>query len=245
MKTFFLLFLIFPSALLACKITTLDGEDKTEEFLTVDPDTGNPFVDCDGPSKCRDLVIDDCPQVKCVQNEACTKTAINNVLESVLCEGPHSCHRTNITFANANGKIQGVGCLGFEACDVARISGPTLEQVECRGPKSCRKVHIEDAQFVMCHEGHENSLACDGFATIEAGCLFCGKMGCEEHVNTCRYKIRTQDGFESDKYLKCKPEQLIGNCPHDMEEDLQTELHGVVEIDLHKEDGDRTRGLRH
>jgi len=169
MKVHALLFLssmvLFPSEVAACKVT-LDGEDKTSEYFVIDSANDEAYVDCLGQSKCRGAIITDCPIIKCFDNEACNSAEIINFTDSVICEGLHACHRTNITAANSassSGKKQKVSCIGSASCDVAQISGETLEQVTCSGLKACRKVHIQGPKIVKCHDGHDNTLACEGF----------------------------------------------------------------------------------
>ena len=139
-----------------------------------------------------------------------------------------------------------VSCVGSGACDVAHIVGEELEQVSCIGVKACRKVHIEGSKLVKCHDGQDSNFACEGFATLETECLYCGKNGCADHINMCRYKIIGGDSeSESDHFEKCQPEQLIGNCPAELEAELHLELSGKEEIDADREDGSRRmRGLR-
>jgi len=237
--------MILPMALLACQVT-LNGEDKTNEFFVLDDVTGESYVDCMGHSKCRDAVITDCPVIKCFDNEACNSAKIINFTDSVLCEGLHACHRTEMLAADwITDREQTVSCVGSGACDVAQIVGETIKQVTCSGVKACRKVLIQGSKFVKCHDGHENTVACEGFATLETDCLYCGKNGCASHINMCRYKIIGGDDSETNKYEKCKPETLVGDCPAELEEELQLELSGREEIDTDQEDGKRrTRQLR-
>lgn len=232
---------VLPASLLACEVT-LNGEVKTEEFFVIDSTTNEAYVDCIGKSKCRDVVIVDCPVVKCFDNEACNSAQILNFTESVLCEGLHSCHRTEMTAATTEGK-KTISCLGSGACDVAQISGE-IEQVSCSGVKACRKVHIEGAKLVKCHDGHENTPACESFATfIEPDCLYCGKNGCSEHINMCRYKpkgdVDVDDGDLKHKYKKCAPESLIGECSAELEAELKLELSGRSKIETNLKDGTR------
>lgn len=244
--------MILPTTLLACQVT-LNGEDKTNEFFIIDSIAGESYVDCMGHSKCRDAIITDCPVIKCFENEACNSAQIINFTDSVLCEGLHACHRTEMIGAasttTANRK-QTVSCIGSGACDVAHIVGENLDQVSCSGVKSCRKVHIEGAKLVKCHDGHDNSPACEGFATLETECLYCGKNGCADHINMCRYKIigesesENESESESDRFEKCQPEQLIGNCPAELESELHLELSGKEEIDVDGEDEDGSRRMR-
>ncbi len=221
---------LLSEAVLACQVT-LDGEDKTEEFYVVDDVTGESYVDCVGHYKCQDAIISDCPVVKCFENEACMNAQIINFRDTVLCEGLHSCHRTEITASDSSDSKQTVSCMGSGACDVAQISGTNLEEVTCSGVKACRKVHVEGAKLVKCHEGHDRTPACDGFATLETDCLYCGKNGCAEYINMCRYKVTGINDSETDKYEKCEPETVIGKCPTELESELRLELSGKEEID--------------
>lgn len=248
MKTFalfVLLGMVLPSVLLACQVT-FAGEDKTDEFLVVDQVTEEQYVDCIGKSKCRDAVITDCPVVKCGETEACNGAQILNFTESVVCEGLHACHRTEILAASSSGddseeeeRQQTVSCLGSGACDVAQISGDAIEQVSCSGVKACRKVYVHGATLVKCHDGHENTPACEGFATLETNCLYCGKNGCADHVNMCRYRLIGDDQNEYAKHKKCVPETLVGDCPDELEQELQFELNGREQIDADIEGGTR------
>lgn len=166
---------ILPQTL-ACKVM-LDGEDLTDEFVVVDPITNEPYVDCSGQYRCKNAVITDCPVIKCVETEACNNAQIINFTNSVLCEGSHSCHRTEMTAANtdlSSDSQQTVSCQGSGACDVAQITGP-LKQVSCTGAKACRKVDIKDSKLVKCHDGKGSSVACEGLATFETDCLYCGR----------------------------------------------------------------------
>jgi len=221
--------LLLSRAVLACQVT-LDGEDKTNEFFVVDDSTGEQYVDCIGHYKCRDAIISDCPVVKCFENEACNSAQIINFTTSVLCDGLHACHRTEITAADSNDS-KTVSCVGSGACDVTQISGTNLQHVLCSGVKACRKVNVVGAKLVKCHDGHENTPACDGFATLETNCLYCGKNGCESHINRCRYKIIGSGANETDRYQKCQPETIIGDCPAELESELRLELSGKEQID--------------
>eukprot|EP00535_Pseudo-nitzschia_heimii_P004385 CAMPEP_0197188778 /NCGR_PEP_ID=MMETSP1423-20130617/18479_1 /TAXON_ID=476441 /ORGANISM="Pseudo-nitzschia heimii, Strain UNC1101" /LENGTH=238 /DNA_ID=CAMNT_0042640721 /DNA_START=57 /DNA_END=773 /DNA_ORIENTATION=+ len=227
-----LLGMTLPSALMACQVTTLDGEDITEKLFVVDDATGEKYVDCMEKSKCRDVEITDCADVRCGGTEACNGARIINFTEKVLCEGLHACHRTEILAAVVDGKQQTVTCLGSGACDVAQIHGETIELVKCSGVKACRKVFVEGAKLVKCHDGSDNTPACEGFATLETNCLYCGKNGCADHINMCRFKIIGEDGVsEYKKYETCKPQELVGNCPDGLEEELRWELEGREEMD--------------
>lgn len=234
--------MLLSRTVLACQVS-LDGEDKTDEFYVVDDVTGESYVDCIGHYKCQDAIISDCPVVKCFESEACNNAQIINFTESVLCDGLHACHRTEITASDSSDSKQTVSCVGSGACDVAQISGKNLEQVSCSGVKACRKVHVQGANMVKCHDGHETSPACDGFATLETDCLYCGKNGCANFINMCRYRVTGVNDGENDKYKKCEPEKLIGNCPAELESELRLELSGKEEMDT--EGGTRkNRGLR-
>lgn len=241
----FLTSMVFPEALLACTVT-LNGEDKTDEFFVHDSITGESYVDCMGYSKCQQAIITDCPVIKCFDNEACTEAQIINFTEYVLCEGLHSCHRTEMLAAATTNDdiIQTVSCIGSGACDVAQISGENIQQVSCSGVKACRKVHITGTNVVKCHDGSDRTPACEGFATLETKCLYCGKNGCATHINQCRYKILgdDDDSEKKDDYEKCPPEAIIGDCPADLEGELHLELSGREEIDM--EEGGGTRRLR-
>jgi len=224
----------FYPAVLGCQVM-MNGEDKTDEFFVVDDITGESYVDCMGKAKCREAIISDCPVVKCFDIEACNSAQIINVLDFVLCEGTHSCHLSEISFAEqssaaaaASAEPQRVSCVGSGACDVAQISGEDLD-VECTGFKACRKVHVVGAKLVKCREGSGHSNACDDFATLETKCLYCGKQGCAAYINMCRYKILGEEVAE--KYTKCQPESLIGDCPSELEAELELELNGKEEID--------------
>ena len=234
MKTsslFVFLGMLLPSALMACQVT-LNGEDVTEEFFVNDDATGENYVDCVGKSKCRDVVITDCAVVKCAETEACNGAQIMNFTESVLCEGLHACHRTEIHASPADQEQpKTITCLGSGACDVAQITGGGIEQVTCSGVKACRKVLVEGAKLVKCNDGTEHTPACEGFATLETECLYCGKNGCAEHINMCRYKTIGEGVSEYKKYEKCVPEAVLGDCPDGLEDELQLELNGREEID--------------
>lgn len=243
MKVLLLIFLVgivFSEALLACTIT-MDGDDVTDEFLVEDSITGETYVDCMEHAKCQNAIITDCAVIKCFGTEACNLAQIINFTKSVLCEGLHACHRTEM-IAAATDDEKTVSCVGSGACDVAQMSGENLEQVTCTGHKACRKVVIDGANLVKCHEGSGTSEACSGFATMAVDCLYCGKNGCASHVNQCRYKILGEDESERrDEYVKCQPETVIGNCPDDLEEALLLELSGKEEIDMDGEGGIRRR----
>lgn len=227
---------MLPPAVFACQVS-MNGEDKTNEFFIVDSVSGEHYVDCIGRSKCRDAVITDCPVIKCFDSEACNSAQIINFTDSVLCEGLHSCHRTEMLASDSTADTeQTVSCIGSGACDVAQISGKNLEQVSCSGVKACRKVHIEGSKLVKCHDGHETTVACEGFATLETKCLYCGKNGCASYINMCRYRII--GGTEIDDYLKCQPEKIVGDCPTELEAELRLELSGKEEL-LDMEDGTR------
>ena len=110
---FFLSSMILPTTLLACQVT-LNGEDKTNEFFVLDSIAGESYVDCMGHSKCRDAVITDCPVIKCFDNEACNFAQIINFTDSVLCEGLHACHRTEMIAADSTttDRKPTVSCIG-------------------------------------------------------------------------------------------------------------------------------------
>lgn len=223
--------ILLSRAVHACQVT-LDGEDKTNDFFVVDSVTGESYVDCIGHYKCRDAIISDCPVIKCFENEACLSAQIINFTNTVLCNGLHSCHRTEMTASDSSNSKQTVSCVGSEACDVAQISGANLEQVSCSGVKACRKVHVEGAKLVKCHEGRERTPACDGFATLETKCLYCGKNGCSDHINTCRYEITGTGDGEGHQYQKCQPEKLVGDCPAELESELSLELSGKEQMEI-------------
>lgn len=223
--------MILPQTLLACQVT-LNGEDKTDEFFVVDEITGEPYVDCVGHYRCKEAVITDCPVIKCVENEACNGAQIINFTDSVLCEGLHSCHRTEMIAADlSSDSKQTVSCEGSGACDVAQIIG-NIEQVSCSGVKACRKVNVKGSKLVKCHNGHDTSVACEGFATLETNCFYCGKNGCASHINMCRYKIIGENDNETDKYLKCAPETIVGDCPVELESELRLELSGKEKMEV-------------
>lgn len=215
-----LLSILLPSSLLvqACQVT-LNGEDVTNDlFVTVE---GESYVDCMEQSKCREAVIVDCPVVKCVNTEACSAAQIINFTHSVQCEGLHACHNTEIIAAESVPNAQTVLCEGAGACDVARIVGD-IDQVTCRGAKSCRKAHVQGSKLVKCQHGSAGSRACEGFATLETGCLYCGKEGCERYINMCRYKLL---GSDDEQYAECSPENVVGNqCPDGIKHELNLEL---------------------
>jgi hypothetical protein len=227
---FVLLGMTLSSALPACQVT-LNGEDITEKLFVLDDATGEKYVDCMEKSKCRDVVITDCADVRCGGTEACNSAQIINFTESVLCEGLHACHRTEMLAAVIDGQQQTVSCLGSGACDVAQISGETIELVSCSGVKACRKVFVEGAKLVKCHDGAENTPACEGFATLETNCLYCGKNGCADHINMCRFKIIGEGVSEYKRYETCMPKEVVGSCPDGLEEELRLELEGREEID--------------
>jgi len=232
----FLSGIILPSAILACRVT-LNDEDLTEKFFVEDSVTGENYVDCMGKSKCRDMVITDCPVVKCFDTEACNSAQILNFTHHVLCEGLHACHKTEI-LADPD-STQTISCVGAGACDVAQIHGETIEEVSCSGVKACRKVKVEGAKLVKCHDGHESTPACEGFATMETNCLYCGKNGCADHINMCRYKIIDGKELILKKYEKCMPETLVGNCSDELQAELELELSGKEQIDMDTENGTR------
>lgn len=243
MKTSSLLFIVLsgmllPSEILACRVE-LDEEDKTEELFVTDAVTGEQYVDCIGKSKCRGALITGCPVVKCGDSEACNSAQIIHFTHKVLCEGVHSCHRTEMLAAASDGQQpKNVYCNGAGACDYAHISGDVLEQVSCSGVNACRKARIEGTKLVKCHDGSDHTLACEGLSTFETECLYCGKHGCGNHINQCRYKLIGADKpVEFQQYSICESETLIGNCPAELEEELRLELSGKEQIDA--EEGER------
>jgi hypothetical protein len=240
----------------ACQVT-LNDQDVTSEYFIIDSISQESYVDCVGHSKCRDALIVDCPVVKCFDNEACTSAKIINFTDSVLCEGLHACHRTEISAAsdNNNGVIDSstdrkqstVSCIGSGSCDVAQIVG--VDEVNFSGVKAGRKVHVQGSKLVKCHDGHDHSFACEGYATLETECLYCGKGGCADHINMCRFEIIGEEDNDNDTkdhhYEKCQPEQIIGNCPAEIEKQLQLELSGKEELDVKRDGGTRRmRGFR-
>lgn len=233
----------------ACQVT-LNDQDVTNEFYIIDSISKEPYVDCMGHSKCRDALIVDCPIIKCFDNEACNSAKIVNFTDSVLCEGLHACHRTEISAA-ASDIVQSttVSCIGSGSCDVAQIVG--VDEVNFSGVKAGRKVHVQGSKLVKCHDGHDRSFACEGFATLETECLYCGKDGCADHINMCRFEIIGEEDSDNDNdtkdhhYEKCQPEQVVGNCSADIEKELHLELSGKEELDVKREGGTRRmRGFR-
>jgi len=241
----------------------INGEDRTEELFVQEEGNANNneeerdeensryYVNCIGHSACRDAIITDCPRIKCVESEACNNAVISNFTESVLCEGLHSCHRTNITVASATESNTGetkVLCVGSSACDVAQISGADdgstmIDEIKFVGVKAGRKVHVENAKLIKCQDGKDTTKACDSLSTFRnVQCLYCGKDGCADHINTCRYKLwdENQDGNDEDAnqenfvtYEKCIPETVTGvgdYCPAGLEEELRMELNGEVQM---------------
>jgi hypothetical protein len=238
----------------ACQVT-LNDQDVTSEYYIIDSISQESYVDCVGHSKCRDALIVDCPIIKCFDNEACNSAKIINFTDSVLCEGLHACHRTEISAPtttvpdSSTDRKQSttVSCIGSGSCDVAQIVG--VDEVNFSGVKAGRKVHVEGSKIVKCRDGHDRSFACEGFATLETECLYCGKNGCADHINMCRYKIigeeKDNDNDSKGRYEKCQPEQIIGNCPAEIEKELQLELSGKEELDVKREGGTRRmRGFR-
>jgi hypothetical protein len=124
-------------------------------------------------------------------------------------------------------------CQGNGACDVATIHGPEELRVTCFGGKACRKAMIT-ANTIHCTQGSSNNYACMGYAGLNAECVVCGFRGCADHVNQCRYKIRS--GEEEEDYLPCKPETLHGTCDSKLKKALKHEL-GVDEQGNHGEEG--------
>jgi len=263
---FLLTILLFlpVTTLFACQVT-MNDQDVTSEYFILDSIIGESYVNCMGHSKCRDALIVDCPVIKCFDNEACNSAKIINFTDSVLCEGLHACHRTEIiaapSFANNNNSIpahktttyrkqSSVSCIGSGSCDVAQITG--AEEVNFSGVKAGRKAHVRGSKLVKCHDGHDTSPACEGFATLETECLYCGKNGCADHINMCRYKIIDgEDNNDNDidsnmnQFEKCQPEKITGNCSAEMEKELQLELNGKEEIDVIRDEGNRgMRGIR-
>jgi len=248
------------TTLFACQVT-MNDQDVTNDYLIFDSIVGESYVNCMGHSKCRDALIVECGVIKCFENEACSSAKIMNFTDSVLCEGLHACHRTEIIAAapvapNATTtyrKKSSVSCIGSGSCDVAQITG--AEEVIFSGVKAGRKTHVQGSKLVKCHDGHENTPACEGFASMETECLYCGKNGCADHINMCRYKIidgeenndhdHDNDNNRNQPFEKCQPEKIIGNCPAEMDKELQLELNGKVELDVIRDGGKRRmRGSR-
>merc|ERR1712194_842451 len=135
-------------------------------------------------------------------------------------------------------KKSSVSCIGSGSCDVAQITG--AEEVTFSGVKAGRKTRVQGSKLVKCHDGHENSPACEGFASMETECLYCGKNGCADHINMCRYKIidgeekndNDNDNTMNQQFEKCQPEKIIGNCPAEMDKELQLELRRGKWIDI-------------
>lgn len=247
---YFLISILFLSTttMFACQVT-MNEKDVTDEYFILDSIAGESYVNCMGHSKCRDAVITDCPVIKCFDNEACNSAKILNFTDSVLCEGLHACHRTEIIAIPNNIRKQPsvVSCIGSGSCDVAQITG--ADEVIFSGVKAGRKAHVQRSKVVKCHDGNDTSPACEGFATLETLCLYCGKNGCADHINMCRYKIiggeddknKDNDNNNGDdtarQFEKCLPEQVVGNCSAEIEKELQLELSGKEEIDLNREGG--------
>ena len=213
----------------ACTVT-LDGVDRTEEFVVTNNETGMSHVDCDGKKKCVSAVIVDCPVIECKQAEACFQAKILNFTESVICDGVHACHSTEIVVTAAAVETVDeeepnkttVSCSGSLACAIAHIEGP-VGQVSCRGSKACRKTHVQGAKVVKCHDGKNNAQACMNLATFETDCVYCGIYGCWPRINQCRYKLLSEN---MEEYEICIPENVTGQCPESLEEELKLELSG-------------------
>jgi len=252
MKVFYLLLsilLFLPvTTLFACQVT-MNDQDVTIDYLIFDSVVGESYVNCMGHSQCRNALIVDCSVIKCFDNEACTSAKIINFTDSVLCEGLHVCHHTEIIAAPApktttyRKKIS-ASCIESGSCDVAQITG--AEGVNFSGVKAGCKTHVQGSKLVKCHDGNKNSPACEGFASMETECLYCGQNGCAGHINMCRYKIIDGEGNNNmNQFEKCQPEKIIGNCGAEMEKKLQLELNGNEELGVIRDGGKkRMRGSR-
>mmetsp|Transcript_9666 Transcript_9666/g.10847 ORF Transcript_9666/g.10847 Transcript_9666/m.10847 type:complete len:263 (-) Transcript_9666:327-1115(-) len=243
------------TTLFACQVT-INDQDVTTDYLIFDSIVGESYVNCMGHSKCRDALIVECGVIKCFENEACSSAKIINFTDSVLCEGLHACHRTEILAAPAHNaattyrKKSSVSCIGSGSCDVAQITG--AEEVVFSGVKAGRKTHVQGSKLVKCHDGTENAPACEGLTSMETECLYCGKHGCADHINMCRYKIIDgEDNNDNDndnnmnQFEKCQPDKIMGNCPAEMDKELQLELNGKEELDVIRDGGTRRmRGSR-
>jgi hypothetical protein len=227
LSTRFLLLLVLSSVSLlqGCQVT-LNGQDVTNDlFISVEDES---FVNCAGKRQCEEAVIVDCPVVKCSNIEACFKAQIINFTHSVLCEGSHSCHYTELIAAADVPNPQTVRCNGKGACDVAHIIGD-VDEVSCDGAQSCRKARVEGSKLVKCRQGTEQNPACSESATFETSCLYCGKDGCAGYINMCRYKII---GSDDDTFAPCFQNYVEGNsCPVGIQHLLNLELAGKVITD--------------
>ena len=217
-----------PSSVVPSSVAAVTSEE--DEVVVATRSHPEFYVDCIGKSKCKNAIIENCPYVKCHESEACYQTTITNVTGTVECLGMHSCHKSQIYFAPkaSEDEYQSVDCHDRSACDVTHIEGPDVDLVSCKGPKACRKVAIDVGGTIKCHHGHHNYEACDNFATLEAGCLYCGYEGCAPKINQCRVKLHgTHLG---DKYNKCPTEDVVGHCPASLRQELQFELAEIAAL---------------
>jgi hypothetical protein len=245
MKTFLFiattyLTLLLSSSIQGCKVT-FDGVDKTDEFLVTGPDKVQ-YVDCEGKSKCKNAIIENCSIIKCSDTEACFTAQIIDFTQSVICTGLHSCHLTEIQAAATGETDRAVICEGPTACAKANIYG-NLQQVSCVGGKACRHTSVKGAKLIKCQDGAETAPACLNLATFQTDCLYCGTNGCSSRINQCRYK--SLDATPDDPYNRCQPGTIVGNnCP-------AVDLTGGMELETIKEEkvkndegGERIRNLR-
>jgi hypothetical protein len=209
----------------ACRVT-IDGIDRTEELMVFDVDLSGPssYVNCEGIKRCHSGIIENCPVVKCAGKEACFQAKIINATKSMTCDGAYACHRTDMRLLDNAEEKPSVTCKGATSCEYATMEG-AMKHVSCWGGKACRRAVIKGAEVVKCHNGVENNPACFHLATFETQCLYCGVQGCDVHKNQCRVKLLGEDGEPiADKYEKCTVENIMGNCPEVLREELKLEL---------------------
>ena len=226
------------SSLEQCQVWDAEGNDVTSNVLTTSSSSDSEsslqvgtirsneaalvvegyYVECNGNFACRGFTIANCPAVKCWGLEACFEADLLNVTHVVECDGMHSCHRATIHFAEATSETlssssssspsqQTITCSGEGACDVTQLVA-TRAHLECRGRKACRKINAQ-IDVVHCTEGDSSYEACTGYASLQANCILCGWLGCNEHVNQCRTKHFTETAAE-ERWVACKPHTAVG-----------------------------------
>ena len=198
------------------------SENKEQHQSTMSDVTDKYYLDqeqvvkCHGDRSCEHLHMQDCPVVECVGSEACFGVVIDQLGESLSCEGRHSCHMVNATMATTAASSSSsssihVACNGEVACDVAHFFNPehVPYSVDCEGIKACRKARIYNASTVVCSNPDidRGDEACWGSTTIVGNCLRCESGGCKPYINHCSMRPTMEAKRE-----KCVAEGTQGNC---------------------------------
>jgi len=196
-----------------CKVLDENGDDVTAEHY----DASTQKVTCTGDRACYGYVIDHCHSILCEGMEACNQANITRITGPVQCLDTHACHHTNI-HAVPGSEDANAACNGSGACDVTSMTN--MNRVICNGSKGCRKARIH-ANMVQCSKGGTRYKACSASAAIIfKDCLYCGRQGCENVYNMCRYRnsdeIVNENYWDThwmgDEWTPCPLNEILGEC---------------------------------